>query len=132
MVVPRQRRQEGAEFARSLGMTYEHSEHALRLGARPDGVAADPALALRQATTTDLPELSRLYCDGFGGGDVDESRLTGERSYTLMITRHGEPIGTIALARDGARERWSTGSSSASQSARQRHRAPGAPPAHAA
>jgi ribosomal protein S18 acetylase RimI-like enzyme len=102
MVVPRNSAG-GSDFARSLGMTYEHSEHALTLGARPDGVSADPALALRRATTTDLPELSRLYRDGFGSGDVDESRLAGERSYTLMITHHGDPIGTIALVRDGAR-----------------------------
>jgi ribosomal protein S18 acetylase RimI-like enzyme len=102
MVVPRPSLA-GGELARSLGMTYEHSEHALRLPARPAAAPADPELGLRQADTTDLPALSRLYEDGFGDGEVDESRLNGERSRTLMITHGGETIGTIALAQEGAR-----------------------------
>ena len=102
MVVPRNSAG-GSDFARSLGMTYEHSEHALTLAAPSNGAPADSGLVLRRATAADLPELSRLYLDGFGDGDVDESRLTGERSWTMMITHHGETVGTIALVRDGAR-----------------------------
>lgn len=102
MVVPRPSLA-GGGLARSLGMTYEHSEHALRLPARPAAGPADPQLALRQADTADLPVLSRLYEDGFGDGDVDESRLNSERSRTLLIMHGSETVGTIALAYEGAR-----------------------------
>jgi ribosomal protein S18 acetylase RimI-like enzyme len=102
MVVPRVS-VGGGEFARSFGMTYEHSEHALTLGTRPAAGPADPALALRQATESDLPELSRLYMDGFGNGDVSDRPLASDRSRTLMITRSGETVGTVALAREEAR-----------------------------
>lgn len=101
MVVPRLS-DPGGELARSLGMTYEHSEHALTLRARPDGAPA-PEISLRQATTEDIPRLSELYREGFGNGDVEPARLAGERSRTLLIERHGERIGTVAVARDGDR-----------------------------
>lgn len=94
----------GKEFCRSYGMTYEHSEHALRLEARPGAAAREPELALRQASVEDIPKLSDLFRDGFGDdGYVDPARLTGERSRTLMITQNGETVGTMAVTRDGAR-----------------------------
>ncbi len=93
----------GGELARSLGMTYEHSEHALTLPARPTAVPADRELTLRQANTADLSVLSRLYEDGFGDGEVEESRLNSERSRTMMIMHGSEAVGTIALAHEGAR-----------------------------
>jgi ribosomal protein S18 acetylase RimI-like enzyme len=102
MVVPRVSTG-GRELARSLGMTYEHSEHALRLDARPADACGDLKLALRQATAGDIPELSRLYRDGFGNGEVDASRLTSDRSRTLMITQDGETVGTLAAAHEGDR-----------------------------
>ena len=100
MVVPRNHAG-GRELARSLGMTYEHSEHALRLSDAPAGQSSEDGVALRQATVADLPALSRLYDDGFhDGGHVDQSRLATDRSRTLMIMRADEPVGTIALTRD--------------------------------
>ena len=94
----------GQEFCRSFGMTYEHSEHGLRLDARPDDTPREPELSLRQASVEDIPKLSDLFRDGFGDdGYVDPARLAGERSRTLMITQGDETVGTIALARDGAR-----------------------------
>ena len=94
----------GQEFCRSFGMTYEHSEHALRLDARPEAAPREPELALRQATVDDIAKLSDLFRDGFGDdGYVDPARLAGERSRTLLITQGDETVGTIALARDGAR-----------------------------
>ena len=93
----------GRPFAASLGMNPHHSEHALRLRTRPAS-AADPALALRTATTDDIPALSRLYQDGFGdGGEVDPSRLMSERSRTLIIERDGETAGTVAVTAEGPR-----------------------------
>lgn len=103
VVVPRPSAS-GHEFCRSLGMTREHSEHALTLRTRPDAAAVDPRLDLRQATTDDIPTLSELFRDGFGDdGFVDPARLAGDRSRTLMITLEGESVGTIALTRDEAR-----------------------------
>jgi ribosomal protein S18 acetylase RimI-like enzyme len=101
MVVPRAA-SAGGEFARALGMSYEHSEHALTLGARPDEWHGSD-LQLREATTDDIPKLSELYLEAFGNGDVDPARLAGERSLTLMIDRDGESVGTVAVARDGER-----------------------------
>lgn len=101
MVVPRVSHP-GAEFARSLGMTYEHSEHALTLRARPGG-SPGSEISLRQASTDDIPSLSELFREAFGSGDVEPARLAGERSRTLMIERGGESIGTVAVAREGDR-----------------------------
>ena len=103
LVVPRNS-EGGREFARSRDMTYEHSEHALTLQARPADIAPDPDLDLRQATTDDIPLLSELFRDGFGDdGFVDPARLSGDRGRTVMITLAGESVGTIALSRDGSR-----------------------------
>ena len=94
----------GPEFCRSFGMTHEHSEHALCLAARPSATELDPRLGLRQARTDDIPLLSELFRDGFGDdGYVDPDRLADGRSSMQMITLEGESVGTIALARDGAR-----------------------------
>ncbi len=102
MVVPRTS-PGGREFAQSLGMTYEHSEHALRLPARPDAADGGSDLGLRQATQDDIPYLSALYLEAFGHGHVDPERLLGERSRTLMIARSDETMGTIAVAREDQR-----------------------------
>jgi ribosomal protein S18 acetylase RimI-like enzyme len=101
MVVPRTS-PGGRRFALGAGMTYEHSEHALTLRARPSGTA-ESEIGLRQATSADIPSLSELYRDGFGDPDVDPARLDSERSRTLMIELAGETIGTLALALEGER-----------------------------
>jgi len=102
MVVPRAS-EAGRAFARRLDMSYEHSEHAMRLGGRP-AETGGPELALRQAFVDDIPKLSDLYRDGFGDdGYVDPARLESERSRTLMIERGGIVVGTIAIVRDGGR-----------------------------
>ena len=94
----------GRDLARSYGMTFDHSEHALTLRTRPDDATGGPEIGTRQATTDDIPVLSKLYDDAFhDGGQVDPSRLAGERSRTLMIMREGEPVGTIAVHREQAR-----------------------------
>jgi ribosomal protein S18 acetylase RimI-like enzyme len=102
MVVPRNS-PAGGDYARAFGMTYEHSEHALRLGSSPEEQAHDSGLELRGATRADIPVLSRLYLDGFGDGEVDERRLGSERSVTLMIERGGQAVGTLAISREGGR-----------------------------
>jgi ribosomal protein S18 acetylase RimI-like enzyme len=102
LVVPRNEAG-GREFARAHGMTYEHSEHALRLSQRPPAADAN-GLALRQATVEDIPVLSRLYDDGFhDGGHVDPSRLATDHAHTLMITHGGASVGTIVQARNHER-----------------------------
>jgi ribosomal protein S18 acetylase RimI-like enzyme len=102
-IVPRPS-ESGHEFCRSRGMTYEHSEHALSLRARPEVAAADPLLDIRQATTDDIPKLSELFRDGFGDdGYVDPDRLASGGSRTQVITLDGVSVGTIAVTRDGAR-----------------------------
>ena len=93
----------GHALAQSYGMVYEHSEHALRLDARPAAAPTGPQLRLRQATEADIPLLSGLYLDAFGDAAVNPDRLSGERSRTLVIMLDGAAVGTIALARDGAR-----------------------------
>jgi ribosomal protein S18 acetylase RimI-like enzyme len=96
----------GREFAASLSATHEHSEHALTLSQRPADAPADPTLSLREATTADLPTLSRLFLDGFGDVHLDGSRpLVDDRTHTLMIDRGDETIGTLAVTRDGDRGR---------------------------
>ena len=89
LVVPRPSARRDVSSAARLGMTYDHSEHALTLAARP---ATPPQRIrrcdLRQATIADIPTLSDLFRDGFGDdGFVDPARLSGERSRTLMIDR---------------------------------------------
>jgi ribosomal protein S18 acetylase RimI-like enzyme len=101
MVVPRTS-PGGRGFALGAGMTYEHSEHALTLRARPSGTAGSE-ISLRSASTEDIPRLSELYLDGFGDAHVDPARLDGERSRTLMIELAGETIGTLALALESER-----------------------------
>jgi ribosomal protein S18 acetylase RimI-like enzyme len=93
----------GRELAASLGATHDHSEHALTLSKRPADGAGDPALHLREATTADVPTLSRLFLDGFGQAHAGGDRpLVDRRTTTLMIDRGDETIGTLAVTRDGA------------------------------
>jgi ribosomal protein S18 acetylase RimI-like enzyme len=93
----------GRALANAYGMAHEHSEHALRLDDRPAPATPGPPLRLRPATEADIPLLSRLYLDAFGDGEVNPDRLSGERSRTLVILLEELAVGTIALARDGAR-----------------------------
>ncbi len=107
-------------------MSYEHSEHALRLNQRPADGEADAALSLRPAHAQDIPVLSALYLDAFGMDEVDPDRLTGGRSRTLMIVHDGEVLGTVAASLDGARRGlWLRGHRGA---ARPWHRFSGAAP----
>ena len=93
----------GRELAASLGAAHDHSEHALTLSKRPGDGDRDPALHLRQATTADVPNLSRLFLDGFGQAHAGGDRPLGDgRTTTLMIDRGDETIGTLAVTRDGA------------------------------
>ncbi|HWD68929.1 MAG TPA: GNAT family N-acetyltransferase [Solirubrobacteraceae bacterium] len=103
LVVPRSS-PAGAAFARGRGMSFEHSEHALALRERPQQASATERIELRAATTGDIPVLSKLYDDAFhDGGHVDPSRLTSERSRTLLICCDDEPVGTITVAREARR-----------------------------
>ena len=102
LVVPRVS-SPGRELAASLGATHDHSEHALTLSKPPADGADDPALHLREATTADVPTLSRLFLDGFGEAHAGGDRpLVDRRTSTLMIDRGDETIGTLAVTRDGA------------------------------
>ncbi len=92
----------GRELAASFGATHDHSEHALTLTKRPADAADDQALHLRQATTADVPTLSRLLLDGFGEAHAGGNRpLMDRRTRTLMIDRGDDTIGTLAVTRDG-------------------------------
>jgi ribosomal protein S18 acetylase RimI-like enzyme len=103
LVVPRCS-EPGKLFARDAGMTYEHSEHALTIGAPPSDGEIDATLDLRQATIEDIPVLSELFRDGFGDdGYVDPARITSRESRMQMITLDGISVGTIALERDRER-----------------------------
>jgi len=94
----------GREFARSIGLRHEHSEHALRLTRSPVGGGDGGGVGLRAAGIDDLEALSRLYDDGFhDGGHVDASRLSDDRRRTLLVTKDNAVIGTIGVVRDGAR-----------------------------
>jgi ribosomal protein S18 acetylase RimI-like enzyme len=93
----------GRELAARVAATHDHSEHALTLSSRPADARADPALHLREATTADVPTLSRLFLDGFGEAHARGDRpLIDHRTRTLMIDRGGETIGTLVVTRDGA------------------------------
>lgn len=93
----------GRELAASLGAAHDHSEHALTLSKHPAGTSAAPPLHLREATTADVPTLSRLFLDGFGQAHAGGDRpLVDRRTRTLMIDRGDETIGTLTTTRDGA------------------------------
>jgi ribosomal protein S18 acetylase RimI-like enzyme len=92
----------GAQLARAYGMTLEHSEHALRLGARP-AASTDPTIRLRQPTVADLPALADLYSEGFGDAPVNLEEMITRESPPLIITREGEVAGTVAVVREGQR-----------------------------
>lgn len=103
LVVPRNS-PGGSAFARTHGMTFEHSEHALTLRHTPGEASTEPALSLRQATADDIPVLSKLYDDAFhDGGHVDPARLSSDRSRTLLIVRDGRTVGTLAVERESER-----------------------------
>lgn len=102
LVVPRES-PGGRRFALGHGMSFDHSEHALTLRARPAVAAARPELAIRPAAAGDVDTLSRLYLDGFDDAHIDPDWLTGGRSRTLIVERAGHPIGTITITRDGRR-----------------------------
>lgn len=93
----------GQHFARAYNMSFEHSEHAMTLRARPEPAPAGQEICLRQAVADDIAALAALYTDGFGHAHVDPARLAGERSRTLMLERDGQTVGTIAVAREGRR-----------------------------
>jgi ribosomal protein S18 acetylase RimI-like enzyme len=111
LVVPRSS-PAGGLFAESLGLTHDHSEHALRLREPPAAAlagapaatvrVADPSLTVRDATASDLPDLSRLFLDGFGEVHTGADRpLVDDRRRTLMIERDGATVGTLSVAREG-------------------------------
>lgn len=94
----------GAGLAAARGMELDHSEHALILTTRPPGGEWHPDVALRQVSAEDLPELSRLFLDGFGSDDIDPDRaLSSEHSRTFMVTAPDGVVGTISLGRDRPR-----------------------------
>ncbi len=94
----------GRELALRLGMTHEHSEHALTLRQRPSASAPVQVLSLREATAQDVPALSNLYLDGFGDARVDDDRPLVDRGRrTLMVIQDGEAVGTLALTLEGDR-----------------------------
>jgi ribosomal protein S18 acetylase RimI-like enzyme len=94
----------GAAMAASLGMEFDHSEHALTLTARPLDDEGQPDVLIRQAMNDDRPELARLFLDGFGSNDIDPERpLSSERSRTLLVTIDDRAVGTVSLSHDGER-----------------------------
>jgi ribosomal protein S18 acetylase RimI-like enzyme len=94
----------GAELAARRDMEFDHSEHALTLTTPPPAGRGRPGISLRQATTEDIPELSRLFLDGFGSTDSDVDRpLNDQRSRTLLVTLAESVVGTIRLSHDGSR-----------------------------
>lgn len=100
LVVPRNS-EGGGELARGRGGELEHSEHALQLISDPPGGPADPAVSLRPAIASDIPELARLYQDGFGSPLVDSpAQLTTDRARTWVVARDEESIGTVRVSLD--------------------------------
>jgi ribosomal protein S18 acetylase RimI-like enzyme len=93
----------GGELARGYGMTYEHSEHALRLGARPEPAAACSDLSLRPSNEDDIPALADMYTEAFGHAPSNLGEMVTRESRPLIISRDEQPIGTIAAVREGRR-----------------------------
>jgi ribosomal protein S18 acetylase RimI-like enzyme len=92
----------GAHLASGYGMTYEHSEHALRLRARPEE-ATDPTVSLRNPTAVDIPALADLYSEAFGDTPVNLAEMITRESPPLIILRGNEVAGTVAVVREGQR-----------------------------
>jgi ribosomal protein S18 acetylase RimI-like enzyme len=96
----------GRDLAVNVGATHHHSEHALTLPERRAETPADAALHLREATTRDIPALSRLFLDGFGEEHLGGGGpLVDRRTRTLMIDRADETIGTLRATLEGDRGR---------------------------
>lgn len=93
----------GKQLALRRGGQLEHSEHALVLSGDPLSGPHDGALSLRQATTADLPVLSRLLEAGFGQPAPEDlaDRLDSERRRTVIVDLSGSPVGTLSVALDG-------------------------------
>jgi ribosomal protein S18 acetylase RimI-like enzyme len=93
----------GSELARVYGMTFEHSEHALRLSARPGPAAASSDLSLRPSTGEDIPALAEMYGEAFGHVPSNLDELVARDSRPLIIERGEDTVGTIAVVREGQR-----------------------------
>lgn len=93
----------GQAFARHRGGTLEHSEHAMRLDAKPSVGRSDPRLRLRAATRGDAAAVARLLERGFGHRPADPKDMTDPAvARTLLAELDGIPVATVRLERDGA------------------------------
>ena len=94
----------GHEFARSYGMTYEHSEHALTLRRATRQAAREPELGPAPGDRRRHPGLSNLYVDGFTTA-ATSIRPPRQRALAHAADpREGDETGRHhRLSRDGAR-----------------------------
>jgi ribosomal protein S18 acetylase RimI-like enzyme len=102
LIVPRPS-EAGKRLALRRGAVLDHSEHALVLSGPPVSGPDEPALSLRPATAADIPVLSRLLEEGFGGPAPDDfaATLNLAHAQTVVVEVSGSALGTLRLTREG-------------------------------
>jgi ribosomal protein S18 acetylase RimI-like enzyme len=96
----------GRRLAVRRGAVLDHSEHALELSGEPTHAAPLAGLALRPATSADLPFVVGLLEVAFGeAGQEDLVRRLDSpgspRERTMVVELAGAMVGTLRLTRDG-------------------------------
>jgi ribosomal protein S18 acetylase RimI-like enzyme len=93
----------GKRLALRRGAVLHHSEHALVLSDDPTSGPHEPALLLRPATAADLPLISRVLEEAFGGPAPDDlaGLVDSPHDRTVLVEVSGSAVGTLRLVRDG-------------------------------
>ncbi|HTP22817.1 MAG TPA: GNAT family N-acetyltransferase [Solirubrobacteraceae bacterium] len=93
----------GKRLALRRGGALDHSEHALVLAGDPTIGPRGPEIGLRRATLADVPLISRLLGQGFGGPVSDDlaDRLDSPHEQTAIVELNGSAVGTLRFRQDG-------------------------------
>jgi ribosomal protein S18 acetylase RimI-like enzyme len=93
----------GKRLALRHGGVLDHSEHALVLTGDPTSGPPGPEISLRRAKLADVPLISRLLEQGFGGPVSDDlaDRLDSAHEQTVVVELNGSTVGTLRFRQDG-------------------------------
>jgi ribosomal protein S18 acetylase RimI-like enzyme len=100
LVTPRPS-QPGHAFARGLGATLDHSEHALALEGPPSGAPSGVPVGLRPATADDIDGIDALLSRAFGHpAHSTAQHLQTDTATTLVIEFEATRVGTMRVTRE--------------------------------